>query len=119
MATTVKKKIVKAKANDAAATKAKNAKAEGTKLTKKELDTKNIKESVKQAVTSFREVKYRYPEDIATDPLKKKEFRQKTRNKLNKFTLDLGKIDPDSKAYRRLLREQNSFKKEVLLNPEA
>ena len=91
-----------------------------TKLTKAEIDTKNIKDTVKQAVVSQREIKYKYPEDIINDPSKKKSFRQVARNTIKNLENAIVKAgDPDSKAYRIASKKLKNYKAEVLLVPEA
>jgi hypothetical protein len=82
---------------------------------KEELDTKNIKDTVKQVVESTREIRYKYPEEI-NNQLDRKAWRQKTRNKMQKFESDLLK-EKDEKKKGKLNREYLAFRKEVLMVP--
>lgn len=114
---TLKKDAKKASTTDKVKVTTKTGTKE-TKVSKSELDAKNIKGTIKQAVTSIREVKYKYPEDILNDKDAKKTFRQKTRNTLQKMENDLAKIaDKESKAFRISNRKLKAFKAEVLLAP--
>lgn len=72
-----------AKAKEATPTinlKKKKFKVKVISTTKAETDKKNIKDTVTKIVTSKREVKYKYPEDITEDTAAKKTFRAKARN---------------------------------------
>lgn len=91
-----------------------------TTVSKKEVDTKNIKDTIKQAVVSQREIKYKYPEEIINDPSKKKSFRQVARNTLKNLENALAKAgDMESKAYRIANKKLKAYKAEILLVPEA
>jgi hypothetical protein len=95
-------------------------KEKSTTLKKSEVDSKNIKDTVKQAVVSQREIKYKYPEDIINDPAKKKTFRQVARNKMKNLENDLAKVaNRDSKEWRIANRKLKAYKTEVLMVPEA
>jgi hypothetical protein len=81
---------------------------------KKELDTKNVKDTIRQTVESSREIKYKYPEDC-DNTLDKKSFRQQTRNKLKAMESAMLKADPKAKA--KLEKEYKEYRKKVLLVP--
>lgn len=68
------------KAQVATVAPAKKFKKKIITTTKAETDKKNIKDTVTKIVTSKREVKYKYPEDIIDDTAAKKTFRAKARN---------------------------------------
>lgn len=96
-----KKKSVKAKQQEEKAT----------------TDEKNIKGTVKAIVTQERDLFYKYPEDI-TDPMSRKKFRQKTRNSIRAYERNLSKIeDQESKEYKKLHKEYQAYRKEVLMVP--
>lgn len=110
-ATTVKdtKTVAKPAANKVILKKGK------PKVNEKQLDTENIKDTVKQIVESEREIKYKYPEGV-DNQIDKKTFRQKTRNKLRSFERELAKL-PDGKEKVKLNKEYQAYRKEVLLVP--
>ena len=85
------------------------------KVNEKQLDTENIKDTVKQIVESEREIKYKYPEGV-DNQIDKKTFRQKTRNKLRSFERELAKLT-DGKEKVKLNKEYQAYRKEVLLVP--
>ena len=96
-----KKKSVKAKQQEAKAS----------------TDEKNIKNTVKAVVTQERELFYNYPEDI-DNPGDRKKFRQKVRNAIRAFERNLSKIeDQESKDYKKLNKEYQAYRKEVLMVP--
>ena len=86
------------------------------KQTKRVLDTKNIKETVKQVVESEREIKYNYPAEI-DNQLDRKAWRQKARNKLRLFERNIAKLEDGSKEKVKLEKEYKNYRKEVLLVP--
>lgn len=105
-------------------TKTKSVKVEPTttkKVVKKKksqeatLDTKNVKETVKKIVTSEREVKYNYPEEV-DNPLDKKAWRAKVRSKLRQYESKILK-EKDEKEKSKLEKAYNNYRKEVLLVP--
>lgn len=116
------KKVNKKKATSNATTKATatktpktgKAKAEpkGLNNLKEDLKDKNAK-SAKQEVISMREVKYKYPEDIAKDPMAKKSWRQRTRNKIESLESKIFNAKGDDKLTKELTKELNAFKEEV------
>ena len=115
---TLTKKTVRATKAKKVTNEAKDGKVTITKkpvVDKKELDTKNIKDTVKQVVESEREIKYKYPEEI-DNQLDRKTWRQKTRNKLRAFERELAKLE-DGKDKVKLNKEYIAFRKEVLLVP--
>lgn len=63
----------------------------GTSSKKAILDEKNVKTTVKQVVKSQREIKYKYPAEV-DNQLDRKGWRQKTRNKDNKFKAKIAKM---------------------------
>lgn len=84
---------------------------------KAETDEKNIKGTVKTIVTQERDLFYKYPEDT-TNPLDRKKFRQKTRNTIRAYERNLSKIeDQESKDYKKLHKEYQAYRKEVLMVP--
>lgn len=101
------------KTNKTATGKTKTTKAKA-KVDKKVLDTKNVKTTVKQAVVSQREIKYKYPEEL-TDQLERKAWRQKVRAKLK--SLELGLSRATGKEERLAKKALEEFRKEVLLVP--
>ena len=90
-----------------------------SKLKKKDLDKENIKDTIKQAVVSQREVKYKYPEDIVNDKDKKKTFRQQVRNKLKTLENAIAKAKPETKEFKVANRKLKAYREEVLLVPNA
>lgn len=88
------------------------AKTKGTNLSKKEkqLDDLN-KASILKKVTANREFKYVYPDDIV-NPLARKAYRQKIRDKYESFVKRLGKLK-DEKEKSSLEKEFRTFKKAV------
>ena len=86
------------------------------KVDKKVLDTKNIKETVKQVVESEREIKYNYPAEI-DNQLDRKKKKKKARNKLRLFERNIAKLEDGSKEKVKLEREYKNYRKEVLLVP--
>lgn len=82
----------------------------------KELDLKNVKDTVKTQVTSIREVKWKYPEDI-TGPLDRKQWRQKQRSHLKSLESAVGKAKDEPKALKKAELALKSFRKEVLMVP--
>ena len=118
MATLTKKpaKVSKGKALVANETKNPTTTKKVVKANEKELDTKNIKDTVKQVVESEREIKYKYPEEI-DNQLDRKAWRQKTRNKLRTMERAITKSEEGSKEKVKLEREYKAYRKEVLLVP--
>ncbi len=114
---TVKKRSTK-KATKANVTKGKatTKKVTKKKVNKKDLDSKNIKDTVKKVVETKREMKYSYPEEMK-DTLDRKKFRQKVRNKINSYQLQLLKLDEGSRDYKKLDKEYQAYRKQVLLVP--
>lgn len=87
------------------------------KLNKAELDKKNIKETVKMAVESQREIKYKYPEEI-NNQLDRKTWRQKVRNKLDAFVVTIDKMKKSNDAgLPKKEKEYQSYRKQVLMVP--
>lgn len=86
------------------------------KENKKDLDTKNIKDTVKQIVQSERDIRYKYPEDI-DNQLDRKAWRQKIRNKMRAYERALTKLEAGTKEYIKLEREHKAYRKEVLMVP--
>lgn len=82
----------------------------------KELDTKNLKDTVKTQVTSMRELKWKYPEDI-TLPLERKEWRSKQRREMNKLEAAVGKNKDNPKELKKAETQLKSFRKQVLMVP--
>lgn len=80
-----------------------------------DLDEKNVKDTIKQAVTSIRDVKWKYPEDI-TGPIERKTWRAKQRRALNSLELKVSK-EKDTKEKDKLTKELTKLRKEVLLVP--
>lgn len=82
---------------------------------KKVLDTKNLKDTVKTAVTSMRQVKWKYPSDI-NDPLERKAWRGTQRTKMTKLeaAITTAESEKSKKANEKALAE---YRKEVLLVP--
>lgn len=112
-----KKKLPKAKKDkDAQAT----VTAAKDKKNKKE---KAIKDTAKaqtvdliEKVVSNREVKWLYPAEV-NDPLSRKSWRQKQRNKIHKLERELTRIgDQNSKEYKAKMKELKEFQKKVLKN---
>jgi len=74
----------------------------GTKSTakgKKDLATAN-KATTLQKVVSRRELKYIYPKGM-TDPLKRKSFRQKIRNRINRLELQVSKLRGEARKEKK------------------
>ena len=92
-----------------------NTKEDINPKAKRELDTKNLKDTVKTAVISQREVKWKYPEDI-NDPLDRKKWRGQQRSQLTKLTAAVT-LAGDDKSKKSAERELTKFRKEVLLVP--
>lgn len=86
------------------------------KVNEVELDTKNIKDTVKQVVQTEREIKYNYPEEI-DNQLDRKAWRQKVRNKLRGLDRKLTKAEEGSKDRALIEKEIKAYRKEVLLVP--
>ena len=82
---------------------------------KKLLDTKNLKDTVKTAVVSIRQVKWKYPADV-NGPLDRKAWRGVQRNKLTKMeaAITTAETDKAKKLNEKALAE---YRKEVLLVP--
>ena len=118
MATVTKNpaKVSKGKALVANETKNPTTTKKVAKVNTKELDTKNIKDTVKQVVESEREIKYNYPDDI-DNQLDRKAWRQKIRNKLRAMERAITKAEDGSKEKVKLEREYKAYRKEVLLVP--
>lgn len=82
-------------------------------LTKEaQLDKENIKETVKQIVTTEREVKYKYPEEV-NNTLDRKAWRSKVRSKLRQYESKIMKAT-DEKEKAKLEKSYNAYRKEVL-----
>lgn len=92
------------------------AKQSQTEIEKTELDTKNIKNTVKKTVESQREMKYIYPEDVKTQE-QRKTFRAKTRIKDSKFITDIKKAKDAGKDTKKLEKQYLAFRKETYLVP--
>ena len=92
-----------------------NTKEDITPKAKRELDTKNLKDTVKTAVISQREVKWKYPEDI-NGPIDRKKWRGQQRDKLTKLTAAVT-LAGDDKTKKTAERTLTQFRKEVLLVP--
>ena len=86
------------------------------KVSKADLDSKNIKDTIKQVVESEREIKYKYPEEI-DNQLDRKAWRQKVRNTLRAMERNISKAEDGSKEKVKLEREYKAYRKEVLLVP--
>ena len=72
------------------------------------------KASIIENVTSRREVKYLYPEDV-TDTLARKTWRQKTRTELHRLELQMMRIqDHNSKEFKKAQKEFMDYQKKVL-----
>lgn len=117
------KKATTAKAQTSNPSKAK-AQGKKTKATKKvktpkvdkaKLDTKNTKDTVKQTVKSTRQIKYKYPDGLE-DTLKRKAWRQKTRNTLRSLESAVAKAE-DKKDIQAAEKKLAEFRKEVFLVP--
>jgi len=106
------------KSRNASKTKTSKAKATGTKakkkVSKKELDSKNVKDTVTKIVETKREMKYVYPDGM-TDQIEKKKYRQKVRNQIYKFDREIPKLE--GKKLKALEREYAAYRKEVLQVP--
>jgi len=96
----------------------KATKGNPTTETKKDTDTKNLKDTVAKAVTQVREVKYIYPADCITTDDKKK-WRQATRNKDKAFAKEMSDLvkKGDDKAIAKLEKSIKAFRKEKFLVP--
>lgn len=81
----------------------------------KALDTKNIKDTVKQVVESEREIKYKYPAEV-DNQLDRKTFRQKVRNKLRSMERELAKVTGEKEKVKQE-KALKAYRKEVLLVP--
>lgn len=80
----------------------------------KVVETKTVTKTTTTKKTVEREVKYIYPEDCS-DSLSRKKFRQMARTKIHSFESELEKIsDKKSDAYKKVLKEFESFKKQFL-----
>lgn len=90
------------------------AKVKITKKQKAALDTKNVKDTVKMAVESQREIKYKYPAEIK-DQLERKGWRQKVRAKLSK--LESNAFNATGKEKKEADMALQNYRKEVLLVP--
>lgn len=82
---------------------------------KKVLDTKNLKDTVKTAVVSIRQVKWKYPEDV-NGPLDRKAWRGVQRTKLTKMEAAITTAESD-KAKKLNEKALAEYRKEVLLVP--
>lgn len=115
-----KKKSLPKKAKKEAPEAKEVIKAVKDKKNKKE---KAIKDTAKaqsvdlmEEVVSNREVKWIYPEGV-NDPLSRKSWRQKQRNKIHKLERELLRIgDQNSKEYKAKMKELKEFQKTVLKN---
>ena len=118
MATKISKsvRVSKGKALVANETKTPTVTKKVTKVNPKELDNKNIKDTVKQIVESEREIKYNYPKEI-DNQLDRKAWRQKVRNQLRSMERAITKAEDGSKEKVKLEREYKAYRKEVLLVP--
>ena len=100
----------------------KAASATATKKVKKNLnaqtDSKNVKQTVKKVVESEREVKYKYPETMAKDPIEKKKFRAQARAKEKSFLKQLDDNRKDPKALEKINKDYRKFRNETYLVPE-
>ena len=85
------------------------------KASTKKLDKVNEAKVVKEVI-SKRELKWIYPESV-NDPLKRKAFRQKMRNKIRKMEKAIEKLKGTIKT--KKVKELNDFKKEVMYTKEA
>ena len=82
---------------------------------KKTIDTKNLKDTIKTAVVSQREVKWKYPEDIS-EPLTRKSWRAEQRRKLTRMEAAVTTAK-DEKSKKASEKELLNYRKEVLLVP--
>lgn len=82
---------------------------------KKVLDTKNLKNTVKTAVTSMRQVKWKYPTDI-NDPLERKAWRGTQRKKLTQMEAAITTA-PNDKAKKLNEKALKDYRIQVLLAP--
>lgn len=91
----------------------KGSKAKKT-LSKKNLDSKNVKDTVTKVVETKREMKYIYPDGM-DDQVEKKKWRQKVRNKIYKFERDIQKLE--GKEAKAKEKKYATYRKEVLQVP--
>lgn len=117
MATLNKDAKTKAKSSTAKTT----VKSGNTKKFKKvntaELDKKNLKNTITKVVVSKREVKYKYPEEVGDDQLKRKTFRSATRAKNEKFLAEIADLKRTQKPTAKLEREYKEFRQKYYLVP--
>lgn len=87
-------------------------------ISKEELDKRNVKKTIKKIITSEREIKYKYPEDLI-GVLDRKAWRQRTRKKLENLELALARAKEtgEEKAIKKANKEYQKYRKEVLLVP--
>ena len=112
MATLKKKKVIKTTDASKKVVPTTTKAVKSTKVDKKELEEKNLKNTITKAVVSNREVKYIYPDDMAGDQLKMKKHRAKLRKQNEKALAEIADIkkikgDPskEEKAYAKFRKE--------------
>lgn len=94
-----------------------SSKTSKSKIDKKELDSKNLKNTITKVVESKREVKYKYPEEIAGDQLKAKKWRAGIRSKNEKFLSEIADLEKTNKPVDKIKKEYAKFRKENYLVP--
>lgn len=109
--TTKAKKVTKTSTRKKGSTNTKTRKAPSKAKVQKTVDSANEAHTVKQVVESRRDIKYNYPQSCK-EPLERKSFRQKARNKLRTFERQMTKLK--GKKLTELRKEYNAYKKEVL-----
>ena len=87
------------------------------KVNKAELDQKNLKNTITKVVESKREVKYKYPEDLGDDQLKRKAFRSATRAKNEKFLSDIADLERAQKPTAAIKKQYKGFRTKFYLVP--
>ena len=82
---------------------------------KQVIDTKNLKDTVKTAVISQREVKWKYPEDV-NGPLERKAWRRVKRDAIKSLESKIFNTK-EEKDKAKLSKELQALRKEVLMVP--
>lgn len=111
------KSDVKTKAKSSTAKPAVKTTKKFKKVNTAELDKKNLKNTITKVVESKREVKYKYPEEVGDDQLKRKTFRSATRAKNEKFLAEIADLKRTQKPTAKLEREYKEFRQKYYLVP--
>lgn len=88
-----------------------------TKVTPAKADAKNLKDTVTTVVKSKREVKYIYPTEMEDDPMAKKSFRQKARDKDKSYLKDIEVAKKKKEDTAKIEKQYLAWRKTTYLVP--